>query len=152
MRINSMNYSLCTDWEMNAKLDVMFDSASEMTKLSRDLNECRIREFVMIPKDELYTASTRSHIRAYLNNYYDMYGTYRGARDEKVPSLKEVIFNEPATICIWSDGTKTIVKCEEGETFDKEKGIALCFMKKINGNKGNYNNIFKKFIKEEEEC
>ena len=81
-----------------------------------------------------------------------MYGTYRGARDEKVPSLKEVIFNEPATICIWSDGTKTIVKCEEGETFDKEKGIALCFMKKINGNKGNYNNIFKKFIKEEEEC
>ena len=67
-----------------------------------------------------------------------------------IPKLKEVIFNEPATICIWTDGTKTIVKCEEGDTFDKEKGIALCFMKKINGNKGNYNNIFKKFIKEDE--
>lgn len=69
----------------------------------------------------------------------------------EMPSLKEVIFNDPATICIWSDGSKTVVKCEEGDTFDKEKGIALCFMKKINNNKGNYNNVFKKFIKEESE-
>ena len=49
-----------------------------------------------------------------------------------------MIFNPPATIVIWDDGTKTVVKCQEGETFDEEKGVALCFAKKALGNKGNY--------------
>ena len=46
------------------------------------------------------------------------------------PDVKKVIFNNPATIVFWSDGTKTVVKCQEGDTFDQEKGLALCFMKK----------------------
>ena len=29
----------------------------------------------------------------------------------KDPKIKNVIFNDPATIVFWSDGTKTIVKC-----------------------------------------
>lgn len=64
------------------------------------------------------------------------------------PKIKKVIFNEPATIVLWADGTKTVVTCQEGETYDKEKGIALCFMKKIMNNKGNYNNIIKEWINE----
>ena len=32
----------------------------------------------------------------------------------KLPEIKNVIFNEPATIIIWKDGTKTVVKCQEG--------------------------------------
>lgn len=63
--------------------------------------------------------------------------------------IKEVIFNEPATIVYWTDGTKTVVKCGSGDTFDKEKGLALCCMKKMFGNKGNYNNTLKKYIGEE---
>lgn len=43
---------------------------------------------------------------------------------------KKVIFNPPATIVIWEDGTKTIVKCMEGDGYDAEKGLALCYMKK----------------------
>lgn len=61
--------------------------------------------------------------------------------------IKEVIFNEPATIVYWTDGTKTVVKCSEDDEFDKEKGIALCFMKKAMNNKSNYNNVFKEWIK-----
>ena len=151
MRIISINHSLCADSRLNATLEVTLDSTSEMMKLSRDLNECRIREFAIFPKDELYIMGTRSK-RSYLNSYYNMYNTYNGAIDEKALKIEKVIFNDPATIVFWNDGTKTVVKCEEGETFDKEKGIALCFMKKINGNKSNYNNIFKKLIKEDEEC
>ena len=56
--------------------------------------------------------------------------------------IKEVIFNNPATIVYWKDGTKTVVKCQEGETFDKEKGLAMAICKKIMNNKGNYNNQF----------
>lgn len=61
---------------------------------------------------------------------------------------KKIIFNGPATIVLWDDGTKTVVKCQDGDTFDKEKGVALCFMKKSLGNKSNFNNIFKKYLEE----
>ena len=60
----------------------------------------------------------------------------------------KIIFNEPATIVYWTDKTKTVVKCQDGEPFDKEKGIALCYMKKMHDNKSNFNNVFKKWIKE----
>lgn len=49
--------------------------------------------------------------------------------------IKKVIFNKPATIIIWSDNSKTVVKCEEGETYDKEKGFLLCWIKGIKGSK-----------------
>lgn len=61
------------------------------------------------------------------------------------PEIEKVIFNDPATIVYWHDGTKTVVKAQDGEPFDKEKGLAMAFMKKVCGNKGNFNEIFKKF-------
>lgn len=64
--------------------------------------------------------------------------------------IEKVIFNNPATIVIWKDGTKTIVKCQPGDTYDKELGLALCISKKYFGNKGNFNEIFKKWIPEED--
>lgn len=65
-------------------------------------------------------------------------------------NVKKVIFNKPATIVYWGDGTKTVVKCQNGDTFNPETGIAMCFMKKAMGNKSNFNNVFKKFINSEE--
>lgn len=65
------------------------------------------------------------------------------------PSVEKVIFNKPATIVIWKDGTKTVVKCQNDEKFDPEKGLALCYMKKACGNKSNFNNTFKEWIKPE---
>lgn len=56
--------------------------------------------------------------------------------------------NDPATIVFWEDGTKTVVKCKN-EKFDPEKGLAMAFSKKMLGNKGNYYNIFKKWLPEE---
>lgn len=56
---------------------------------------------------------------------------------------EKIIFNEPATIVIWKDGSKTVVKCQPKDKYDPEKGVALCFMKKALGNKGNFNNILK---------
>lgn len=49
------------------------------------------------------------------------------------PTIKNVIFNDPATIVMWSDGTKTVVKCGENDIFDPEKGVAMCCMKKLLG-------------------
>lgn len=64
------------------------------------------------------------------------------------PEIKKVIFNDPATIVIWSDGTKTVVKRQDDEPFDKEKGLAMAIAKKTFGNKGNYYNVFKRFLEE----
>ena len=65
------------------------------------------------------------------------------------PTIKNVIFNDPATIVYWDDGTKTVVKCQTGDTYSKETGLALCIAKKYLGNKGNFNEVFKKWIPEE---
>lgn len=62
--------------------------------------------------------------------------------------IKDVIFNPPATIVYWKDGTKTVVKVQEGETFDPEKGLAMAFFKKMHGNTGNYNNVIHKWTKD----
>ena len=66
-------------------------------------------------------------------------------------SIKEVIFNDPATIILWKDGTKTVVKCSENDEYDPEKGMAMAICKKILGNKGNYYSIFSKWLPEETE-
>ena len=71
--------------------------------------------------------------------------------EANLPGIKDVIFNEPATIIIWKDGTKTVVKCQEGEDYDPEKGLSMAISKKALGNKGNYCEVFKKWLPEEEE-
>ena len=48
--------------------------------------------------------------------------------------VEKVIFNNPATIIFWSDGTKTVVKCGENDTYDKEKGFFIACAKKLFGN------------------
>lgn len=63
--------------------------------------------------------------------------------------ISNVIFNDPATIVFWEDGTKTVVKANN-EKFDKEKGLAMCICKKACGNKGNFNEVFKKWCYGEE--
>lgn len=60
-------------------------------------------------------------------------------------NIKKVIFDDPATIIIWKNGTKTVVK-SEGEDYDPEKGLAMAIAKKALGNEGNYYNVFKKWL------
>lgn len=67
------------------------------------------------------------------------------------PSVKEVIFNNPATVVIWADGTKTVVKCQPGDTYSEELGLAMCISKKFFGNKGNFNEVFKKWIPDDKD-
>lgn len=65
--------------------------------------------------------------------------------------IKDVIFHNPATIVFWKDGTKTVVKCQtdKGDTYNPELGLAMCIIKKMCGNKGNYNNVFNKWLPKE---
>lgn len=60
--------------------------------------------------------------------------------------IKQVIFNNPATVVFWSDGTKTVVKCSKNDKFDPEIGLAMAICKKAFGNTGAYNEVFKKWV------
>lgn len=66
----------------------------------------------------------------------------------KIPSIEKVIFNDPATIVIWKDGTKTVVKATN-EGYDPEKGLAMAITKKALGNEGNYYNTLKEWLEDE---
>lgn len=65
-----------------------------------------------------------------------------------LPTITDVIFNDPATIVFWSDGTKTVVKCDHNyEAYDPEKGMAMAISKKMLGGKYDYYNVFKHYRK-----
>lgn len=97
------------------------------------------------------------------HHYFDLRGSRTTSTVPVVKSyevvadtaIERVIFNNPATIVFWDDGTKTVVKCQgEGkkrEKYDKEKGLALCIAKKVLGNKSNFNNAINYWLGKSEE-
>ncbi len=46
----------------------------------------------------------------------------------------KVIYNKPATIVFWNDGTKTVVVCDKKDKYDPEKGFYIACAKKLFGN------------------
>lgn len=61
-------------------------------------------------------------------------------------SIKNVIFNPPATIVFWTDGSKTVVKCNAKEEFDPEKGMALAIAKRCANNSDDFYKEIKKWV------
>ena len=69
-----------------------------------------------------------------VNDGYNMIITRIGTDIRVVNGIiDKVIFNDPATIVLWADGSKTVVKCQPGDVYDKEKGLLLCFVKHVLG-------------------
>ena len=65
----------------------------------------------------------------------------------KYITLDRVIFDGPATIVFWSDGTKTVVKCMDGDSYAYDVGIAMATLKKMLGeNYGGYKHDVRKAI------
>ena len=65
--------------------------------------------------------------------------------------IKNVIFHDPATIVYWMDGSKTVVKCQSGDTFDPEKGLSMAIAKRVYGDNGHYYELFKEWLPESDE-
>lgn len=79
--------------------------------------------------------------KCFLNHHY-------GSRSKSL-QIKKIIFNGPATIVMWNDGTKTVVKQSKFDDYDYEKGFAMCVVKKIFGDQ--YNAIRKMVVKSYED-
>ena len=61
--------------------------------------------------------------------------------------IDRVIFNDPATIIYWKDGSKTVVKRSEDDIWDPEKGFCMAIIKKLYGR----TSFIKRFMEPEEE-
>lgn len=59
--------------------------------------------------------------------------------------VEDVKFSGDRTIVFFGDGTKVVVKCQEGDTFDKEKGLAVACMKKLFDNTNVFNEVMRKW-------
>lgn len=66
------------------------------------------------------------------------------------PVIVDVIFNNPATIVFWDDGTKTVVKCQDGDVYSKETGLAMAMLKRYMGNDNTYNKEINAWLGENE--
>lgn len=97
-------------------------------------------------KDNL-TTEDRATAKCLINSIYGE--ASMSMNNNSYVFLIRVIYNDPATIAFWSDGTKTVVKAQPGDIFDPEKGLAMVIAKKVCGNKGNYYNSFKKWLPKE---
>lgn len=68
--------------------------------------------------------------------------------------VKKVIYSGPCTIVIWADDSKTIVRCQDGDTYSKEVGLLMCLAKKVwgtNTSGSNFNDYISKVISEKED-
>lgn len=98
---------------------------------------------------------TNRHYGSYISHDIDaMIGAFKKYKEYKeknmkLPKIEKVIFNDPATIVFWADGTKTVVKNTDKKKFDPEKGLAMAITKKALGNEGNYYNELRKWLPEE---
>ena len=59
-------------------------------------------------------------------------------------TIENVIHYDPVTIIVWSDGSVTRAKCQDGETYDKEKGFLVCVGKKFFGTNSKLNRVLNK--------
>lgn len=53
---------------------------------------------------------------------------------------------------LWNDGTKTVVKCQPGDSYDKEKGLMAAMLKRSMGNDNTYNKVLKKWLPPVRDC
>ena len=114
------------------------------------------KELVNKAKETFYRANAYKHgtsLSAYIREAHadDIRPEPVKPRETYIPEIKNVYFNGLVTVVMWVDGTKTTIRCQEGDAYSAESGLALCIAKKALGNMPNFNNVFKKWIPEEKE-
>lgn len=97
-----------------------------------DLEDLKVMDYVFLNSNYIKRADGK-YIASAVNSYFD---------------IEKVIFNGPATIVVWKDGTKTIVKCEEGTTYSKEEAIDQAILKKLFLTNSHHKRVLKDLISE----
>lgn len=59
---------------------------------------------------------------------------------------KKIICNPPATVVLWNDGTKTVVKCSEEDEYVPEVGFLWALAEKVYGNKSRLDKVMGRWL------
>ena len=115
-----------------------------------NLNNTMANENTFLTTENIiYQNPTSIDVKDIINGFFGLRNNLSAIREF---DIKNVIFNDPATIVFWADGTKTVVRCAEEDTFDKRIGLAMAICKKVlgtNASKSNFNDVFKKWCEDE---
>ena len=142
-------YEALVKWNMNSVYGVGSDNASMCKREMYD--DCLPRRSGRYPwktdgflhlEDQAIRQELEDDIKCHMQNVYGIKNPKVTIDDHEVTInvhdgdyyITNVIFNNPATIVFWSDGTKTVIKCCEDDIFDEEKGLAMAVLKKLSGN------------------
>lgn len=103
--------------------------SSEMKKI---LNSMYGRENAMTMRQGYIYKSPKEKYEKRMVDEFENYGTPRRSGRYPWGSVNladpdRIVFNPPATIVFWKDGTKTVVKCAKGEKFDPYTGFCYAF-------------------------
>jgi hypothetical protein len=126
----------------------------EASQHQREFVDDMIKRFedrfeIHLPDKFTLSSAISAYVDTDIAATWNAYQIYKERRVKSMYAIKKVIFNSPATIVFWMDGTKTVVKAQGDDIFDPEKGLAMAISKKALGNKGNYCNELKKWLPEE---
>lgn len=86
-------------------------------------------------------------------NYYEWTlndsGLTLSTKKEKAELPERVIFSDPATILIWKNGNKTVVKASKGDKYNPLFGFLMAYFKYTSGlNSSKRDKYFKKILEE----
>lgn len=148
MKMNNLvNLLARTDGDVTLEIGGR-DIPVKITEITVDHNPIHRGGKTTLKCETQYDAYRRSDYSDYLNLITAR--KMETAKKKESFEIERVIFSKPATIVFWKDGSKTVVKCQDGDAFSEEMGLAMAICKKVFGNKGNYYNEFKKWLPEEE--
>lgn len=95
--------------------------------------------------------TTKTYSDCYGENYRTKFVTKteeQSTMATAMPKIRNVIFNDPATVVFWEDNTKTVVKCSKDDIYSPDTGLAMAICKKLYG--GNFKQEFHKWTKKYE--
>lgn len=106
---------------LDERVKAMGDKLINRHKIKVDLNSVYgmcADEHEFSEKLKRVNETIRNYKGGYMRDYTSMYGK----------AIKKVIFNDPATIVMWNDGTKTVVKKHGDVEFNGEAAVMYAYV------------------------
>lgn len=64
------------------------------------------------------------------------------------PIPKKIIYSGPATVVLWADGTKTVVKCSDEDAYVPEAGFLWALAEKVYGSKSQLDKMMGRWLRD----
>ena len=141
------NITYKINWNLFLEGEKIENSTDEFTQK----NLCRLIEFLYLYNDCITCYFNGSAMSFACNDQESSYALIRiihklsnkKTKDLAISSnnlyntfeIEDILVNGQATIVFWADSTKTVVKCRPDDSYDVEKAVAMCFMKKALGSR-----------------